>query len=107
MAQPDEARIRSIGQELLDQVKTGMAGSARLIEWLLRDESLKLRLFRDLKNTLEQQPNQQVHRMFLLETFIIHMPQENYETMFATFLSWARFGNLFTYDEDTEMISLL
>ena len=46
MAQSDEARIRAIGQELLDQVKTGMAGSARLIEWLLRDESLKLRLFR-------------------------------------------------------------
>ena len=46
MAQPDEARIRSIGQELLDQVKTGLTGSARLIEWLLRDESLKLRLFR-------------------------------------------------------------
>ncbi len=46
MAQPDEARIRAIGQELLDQVKTGMTGSARLIEWLLRDESLKLRLFR-------------------------------------------------------------
>ena len=46
MAQPDEAHIRAIGQELLDQVKTGMTGSARLIEWLLRDESLKLRLFR-------------------------------------------------------------
>src|SRR3989442_9183100 len=46
MAQPDEARIRAIGQELLDQVKTGMAGSSRLIEWALQDESLKLRLFR-------------------------------------------------------------
>src|SRR5437867_6519657 len=46
MAQPDEARIRAIGLELLDQVKTGMGGSSRLIEWALQDESLKLRLFR-------------------------------------------------------------
>jgi hypothetical protein len=34
------------------------------------------------------------------------MPHENYEKIFETFIRWARFGNLFAYDETTETISL-
>jgi NitT/TauT family transport system ATP-binding protein len=36
----------------------------------------------------------------------MHMPQENYEKMFSTFIRWARFGDLLAYDEQTETISL-
>lgn len=42
----DEARTRSIGHELLDRVGPDVAASWRLVEWALRDEALKLRLFR-------------------------------------------------------------
>jgi hypothetical protein len=34
------------------------------------------------------------------------MPHENYETVFQTFIRWARFGNLFAYDEANGTISL-
>jgi len=34
------------------------------------------------------------------------MPQENYEKVFNTFIRWARFGDLFAYDETMEKISL-
>jgi len=34
------------------------------------------------------------------------MPHEKYETVFDTMVNWARFGNLFDYDEDTERLSL-
>ncbi|HEV8437482.1 MAG TPA: proline dehydrogenase family protein [Methylomirabilota bacterium] len=42
----DDARIRSIGRELLDRVRSDGAGSAGLMEWALQEESLKLQLFR-------------------------------------------------------------
>ena len=45
-----------------------------------------------------------VDRDFLLETLVMHMPQENYEKVFQTFIRWARFGNLFAYNEATERI---
>jgi hypothetical protein len=42
----------------------------------------------------------------VLETIVMRMPLENYEKIFDTFIGWARFGNLFAYDEFSEMISL-
>jgi hypothetical protein len=35
------------------------------------------------------------------------MPYENYEKVFNTFIRWARFGELFAYDEATRRITLL
>lgn len=37
---------------------------------------------------------------------VFQMPAENYERVFDTFVRWARFGNLFAYNEDTEDMSL-
>jgi NitT/TauT family transport system ATP-binding protein len=71
-----------------------------------RGQLLKLRLFRDIHDLLQRQPKHEIDRDFLLETFVMTMPQENYETMFQTFIRWARFGDLFAYDETTETISL-
>ena len=36
----------------------------------------------------------------------VNMPQENYDKIFDTFVVWARFGDLFSYDETTGMVSL-
>ena len=77
---------------------------ARQAIW--REQLLKLRLFRDLYNLLQRQPDHSVDKDFLLETIVMTMPQENYEKVFQTFIRWARFGNLFAYDETTETISL-
>jgi NitT/TauT family transport system ATP-binding protein len=71
-----------------------------------REQLLKLRLFRDVYNVLQRQPDHSVDQDFVLETIVLNMPQENYETVFQTFLGWARFGNLFAYDEVGQTISL-
>jgi NitT/TauT family transport system ATP-binding protein len=37
---------------------------------------------------------------------IMAMPREDYETMFDTMVRWARFGNLFAYEEAADRLSL-
>jgi NitT/TauT family transport system ATP-binding protein len=71
-----------------------------------REQVLKLRLFRDVYQTLLRQPDHAVDQDFVLETIVLNMPHENYETVFQTFLHWARFGNVFRYDEDRQTIAL-
>jgi NitT/TauT family transport system ATP-binding protein len=71
-----------------------------------REQLLKLRLFRDIRDVLLRQPRHEIDRDFLLETIVLNMPHENYEKTANTFIRWARFGDLFAYDEDTQMIAL-
>jgi NitT/TauT family transport system ATP-binding protein len=71
-----------------------------------REQLLKIRLFHDIYEVLQREPKHEIDRDLLLETIIMHMPQENYEKMSNTFIRWARFGDLFAYDENTETISL-
>jgi NitT/TauT family transport system ATP-binding protein len=73
---------------------------------LWREHLLRLRLFRELHDVLKRQPRHEVEKLFVLETIIMHMPQENYERVFETMMKWARFGDLFEYDEATETVSL-
>jgi NitT/TauT family transport system ATP-binding protein len=71
-----------------------------------RDRLLQLPIFGIVQSVLQRQPSHSVDRDFILETFVMHLPQENYEKLFNTFIRWARFGDLFAYDEDTETVSL-
>ena len=71
-----------------------------------RGQILTLRLFRDLHARLQQSPDEPIPADDVKETIILNLPYENYETMFDTLVRWARFGNLFAYDEDTEKITL-
>jgi NitT/TauT family transport system ATP-binding protein len=71
-----------------------------------REQLLKLHLFRQVHDVLQGQPRHEVDRDFILETIIMRMPQENYEKVFNTFIRWARFGDLFSYNETTDIISL-
>jgi NitT/TauT family transport system ATP-binding protein len=71
-----------------------------------REHLLRLRLFRDLHDVLQRQPRNEIEKEFVLETIILNMPQENYERVFNTLMGWARFGDLFDYDETTETVSL-
>ncbi|MDW8037071.1 MAG: nitrate/sulfonate/bicarbonate ABC transporter ATP-binding protein [Thermoguttaceae bacterium] len=73
---------------------------------LWREQLLRLGLFREIFNTLQRAPQHEVDKDFVLETIIMHMPQENYEKLFDTFIRWARFGDLFSYDETTETVAL-
>ncbi|HEX5272854.1 MAG TPA: nitrate/sulfonate/bicarbonate ABC transporter ATP-binding protein [Gemmataceae bacterium] len=73
---------------------------------LWREHLLRLRLIRELREALLRQPRHDIEKLFVLETIIMNMPQENYERVFVTLMSWARFGELFDYDDVTETVSL-
>ena len=71
-----------------------------------RNQLLTIKVFRDLNTRLQQHPEEPIPADEVKEMIIIALPHENYETMFDTIVRWARFGNLFAYDEDTEKITL-
>jgi NitT/TauT family transport system ATP-binding protein len=71
-----------------------------------RQQLLKLRLFHDIYELLQREPEHAIDRDFVLETIIMAMPHENYERVFNTFVRWARFGDLFAYDEASEKLML-
>jgi NitT/TauT family transport system ATP-binding protein len=71
-----------------------------------RDQLFKLSLFREIRDVLQRQRKHKVDRDFVLETIVMRMPHENYEQVFETFVGWARFGDLFHYDEATKRVSL-
>ncbi len=70
-----------------------------------REHLLRLRIYKFVQDALQKSPGG-IDRDFLLETFVMHLPNENYDKVFETFIRWARFGNLFAYDENTQMIHL-
>lgn len=76
----------------------------RKVIW--RERLLALPLFRMVHEVVQRQPGHTVDRDFVLETLVMHLPHEDYEKIFTTFIRWARFGNLFAYDETSEMLSL-
>ena len=71
-----------------------------------REQLLKTKLFRDLHERLQQHPDEPITADDVKEMVILALPHENYEVMFDTVVRWARFGDLFAYDEDTEKITL-
>jgi NitT/TauT family transport system ATP-binding protein len=71
-----------------------------------REQLLKLRLFQDVHDLLLQQPDHEVSADIVREMIIMAMPRENYEAIFDTMVRWARFGNLFAYEEDADRLSL-
>src|SRR5260370_10217687 len=73
---------------------------------LWREQILTLRLFREVYDVLQRQPDRAVDADFVLETIVTRMPHENYEKVFNTLVRWARFGELFDYDVATQRISL-
>jgi NitT/TauT family transport system ATP-binding protein len=70
-----------------------------------REQLLKLKLFHDVADALKRQEGEPVDKMFVLETLVLHLPQEDYEQQFDTFVQWARFGDLFAYNEASQEIT--
>jgi NitT/TauT family transport system ATP-binding protein len=73
---------------------------------LWREHILRLHLFQVVRDALVRQEEHRVDRDFVLELIAVHMPNEDYESMFETFVDWARFADLLSYDEQTETIAL-
>jgi hypothetical protein len=70
-----------------------------------RERILPLRLFRETQEMLDRAGGP-IDSELVLETLILNLPQENYEKTFATFVNWARYGDLFAYDETSQQISM-
>jgi NitT/TauT family transport system ATP-binding protein len=77
---------------------------ARKAIW--RAQLLQLHFFREIHTLLLAEPDHEIRAEDIHERIILAMPHEQYETVFDTMVRWARFGNLFAYDEDTERLSL-
>jgi NitT/TauT family transport system ATP-binding protein len=73
---------------------------------LWREHLLRLRLFQVVREALERQEKHRLDRDFVLEVIAVNMPNEDYERMFQSFVNWARFGDLFAYEEASETITL-
>jgi NitT/TauT family transport system ATP-binding protein len=78
------------------------SGAARKAIW--RERILQLRLFVVTQEMLRRQGGP-IDSEVVRETLILNLPEENYEKGFATFIDWARYGDLFAYDETTGQIS--
>jgi NitT/TauT family transport system ATP-binding protein len=78
------------------------SGEERKEAW--KKQLLTIRLFKELSDVLDRAPDHRVDRDFLLETIAVQFPSEDYEKTFDRIVRWGRFGNLFTYDEDTERL---
>jgi HAE1 family hydrophobic/amphiphilic exporter-1 len=70
-----------------------------------RERILQLQLFRVTQEMLRRAGGP-LDSEVVRETLILNLPEENYEKGFATFVNWARYGDLFSYDETTEQISM-
>jgi NitT/TauT family transport system ATP-binding protein len=71
---------------------------------LWRDQLLTLKLFRQIREVLDRQPDHRIDHDFVMEMIAMAMPQENYERVFDTVVTWAHRGNLFEYREDEEAL---
>src|SRR5262249_34898795 len=65
-----------------------LKGRAEERKVIWRGHLLKLPLFQMVHDVLRRQPDQAVDRDFVLETLVLHMPQENHEKVFNTFIRW-------------------
>jgi NitT/TauT family transport system ATP-binding protein len=70
------------------------------------DQLLKLRIFKDVLKLLRESGAAEIDAAHVLALINAAMPQENEQRVFAALVTWARFGNLFAYDEDRKMLSL-
>ena len=77
---------------------------ARKAIW--REQLLKLYFFREIYDLLRADPDHEINTEVIHDRITRAMPHERYETVFETMVRWARYGNLFAYDEDTERLSL-
>ncbi len=73
---------------------------------LWRERLLTLQLFKQVHAALEREPRHRIGREFVLELIAVNMPSESYDALFETFVGWARFGDLFRYDEETDELGL-
>jgi NitT/TauT family transport system ATP-binding protein len=72
---------------------------------VFREKLLELLLFQQVRDAIREAASGQVDRDYVLELIALNLPSENFERTFETFVNWARFGDLFSYDEASEVVA--
>jgi NitT/TauT family transport system ATP-binding protein len=70
-----------------------------------RDQVMTLKLFQQVRDALERSETGRLDREFVLELIALSMPREDYEAVFERLVSWARYGDVFAYDDSTEVLT--
>ena len=70
-----------------------------------REQLLKLRIFQEVSEMLRAGGGGPIEADRVIDLIAKVLPQENYQKTFETFVRWARFGNLFAYDEARRRLS--
>jgi NitT/TauT family transport system ATP-binding protein len=73
---------------------------------IFREKLLDLLVFEKVRVAIAEAEKHQVDRDYVLELIALNLPSESFEGTFETFVNWARFGDLFSYDENTEVLAL-
>jgi NitT/TauT family transport system ATP-binding protein len=73
---------------------------------LFRQALLRQRLFREVRQIIERSERKEVDADVVYEVLAINLPHENYEALFETLVRWGRFGELFTFDENSRRLGL-
>jgi NitT/TauT family transport system ATP-binding protein len=73
---------------------------------IFREKLLEILLFQRVRSAIHESETHAVDRDYVLELVALNLPSENFEATFDTFVNWARFGDLFSYDEITEVVGL-
>ena len=81
------------------------AGDAVRRKAVWRERLLALRLFAEVHEALRAEPEHRLPRDFVQELIALRLPSEDYERMFKTWIGWARYGDLFAYDEAAGVVS--
>jgi len=79
------------------------APHARKAIW--RARLMGLRLFSDVRDAVAAAPDHRLPRDFVLETIALRMPAEDSEKLFEVWVGWARYGELFAYDDADGVIT--
>jgi NitT/TauT family transport system ATP-binding protein len=70
-----------------------------------REHILQLRLFQETQDMLRRAGGP-IDGDVVRETLILNLPGVSYEKGFTTFVNWARYGDLFAYDDTVGQLSL-
>jgi NitT/TauT family transport system ATP-binding protein len=83
-------------------VKAGVAERRAL--W--NEQLLKLKVFLGVRDRILKHPRKGLSADSLLEYVVVHLPHENYEKIFDSFVSWSQFGGLLYYDDEARKFYL-
>ncbi len=89
---------------LVEEGKRLLAATLEDRTRIWRDQLLKMRLFREIQDVLDRQPDHEVEKDFVLERLALTLPGEDLERTFDTLWKWGHAGGLFEYDDAHERL---